>query len=273
MSCPAPLAGLRRQIRSESPLIHCITNHIAIRDCANGLLALGARPIMAEHPGEVAEVTAVSRALVVNLGNITDSRLTAMTLAGQTARQESVPCLIDVVGVGCSRLRLNFARQFLAAARPAVLKGNQSELQALCGLAHHAKGIDNGEGDNLTQAVAVAQQAAQRFSTVVLLSGKSDVISDGLYTTIVDNGDPLMARVTGTGCLQGAVVGAFLSVTDPFSAAVSGAAMLALAGERAAASFPAHKSLSRFAGELVDGLFSLPDEVLSKSQRLRTGPF
>ena len=119
----------------------------------------------------------------------------------------------------------------------------------------------------------MAQQAAQRFSTVVLLSGKSDVISDGLYTTIVDNGDPLMARVTGTGCLQGAVVGAFLSVTDPFSAAVSGAAMLALAGARAAASFPAHKSLSCFAGELVDGLFSLPDEVLSKSQRLRTGPF
>ena len=34
---------------SQAPLIHCITNPISINDCANVVLALGAKPIMAEQ--------------------------------------------------------------------------------------------------------------------------------------------------------------------------------------------------------------------------------
>lgn len=44
-------------IRQKQPLIHCITNPISINQCANAILALGGRPIMAEHPQEVAEIT------------------------------------------------------------------------------------------------------------------------------------------------------------------------------------------------------------------------
>ena len=76
---------LLQRIKADSPLIHCITNHISIHDCANALLALGASPIMAEHPGEVAEITATSQALMVNLGNISDSRMEAIAAAGETA--------------------------------------------------------------------------------------------------------------------------------------------------------------------------------------------
>ena len=134
MSYPIPLAALRRQIQTEQPLVHCITNHISIRDCANGLLALGARPIMAEHPAEAAEIVATAQALMVNLGNISDSRMAAITNAARAARDSGIPCVLDAVGVGCSTLRLEFAKTFLVQTPPAVLKGNASELRALCGL-------------------------------------------------------------------------------------------------------------------------------------------
>lgn len=267
MRYPIPLAALRRQIQTEQPLIHCITNHISIRDCANGLLALGARPIMAEHPAEVAEIVSGAQALMVNLGNISDSRMAAMTAAARAARDQNIPCVLDAVGVGCSTLRRDFAQEFLAQTPPAVLKGNASELRALCGLPHHAKGIDSGEPDDRDETIAAARETARRFGTVVLLSGPTDVVTDGVRTGTLSGGHPLMAQVTGTGCLQGAVVAAFLAVTDPFTAAQAGAALLGLAGEASAADFPAHRSLSRFAAGLIDGLYALDDEALAVFER------
>lgn len=154
---------LLQRIKADSPLIHCITNHISIHDCANALLALGASPIMAEHPGEVAEITATSQALMVNLGNISDSRMEAIAAAGETARTHHIPCMIDLVGVGCSQLRRSFAHGFLLRAHPAVIKGNESEIRAICGVEHHARGIDNGEHGPLAQALTVAKQAAVNF--------------------------------------------------------------------------------------------------------------
>ena len=68
-------------IQQEAPLIHCITNPISINDCANILLAIGARPIMAEHPDEVAEITAIAKGLALNLGNITDARMASMKIS------------------------------------------------------------------------------------------------------------------------------------------------------------------------------------------------
>ena len=250
---------LLQRIKADSPLIHCITNHISIHDCANALLALGASPIMAEHPGEVAEITATSQSLMVNLGNISDSRMEAIAAAGETARTHHIPCMIDLVGVGCSQLRRSFAHGFLLRAHPAVIKGNESEIRAICGVEHHARGIDNGEHGPLAQALTVAKQAARQFHTVVLLSGKTDLITDGVCAFGVENGDPLMARVTGTGCMQGAVVAAFLAVASPLEAALSGAAAMGLAGEYAAEQFQSHGSISQFSLGILDGLFSLRD--------------
>ena len=64
------LNEIRAAVRDRRPLIHCITNPISINQCANAVLAAGARPIMAEHPAEVKEITESADALVLNLGNI-----------------------------------------------------------------------------------------------------------------------------------------------------------------------------------------------------------
>ena len=94
-----------RAVRDQKPLIHCITNPISIHQCANAVLAVGGRPIMAEHPAEVQEITATARALMLNLGNITDVRMESMYLSAQAAREGKIPILLDAVGVACSRLR------------------------------------------------------------------------------------------------------------------------------------------------------------------------
>ena len=46
------LWSLRKQLQHSHNLIHCITNPISMNDCANAVLALGAKPIMAQHPME-----------------------------------------------------------------------------------------------------------------------------------------------------------------------------------------------------------------------------
>ena len=74
---------VQNSIFSASPLIHCITNPISINDCANFVLASGAKPIMAEHPLEVEEITSRANALAVNIGNITDARLKSIRLAAK----------------------------------------------------------------------------------------------------------------------------------------------------------------------------------------------
>lgn len=71
------LLKARNDLRETAPLIHCITNPIAINDCANGILAVGGKPIMAEHPGRW-KITCITGALGVNIGNITDPRRTSV---------------------------------------------------------------------------------------------------------------------------------------------------------------------------------------------------
>ena len=141
---------LRKRIKEEKPLIHCITNPISIHDCANVVLAVGARPIMAEHPAEVTDITASAGALMLNLGNITDARIESMKRSMRTAMENKIPVLLDLVGVACSDLRLDLARELLSIGHPAVLKGNMSELLAVSGLPSHAIGIDAGAQDALT---------------------------------------------------------------------------------------------------------------------------
>ena len=137
-----PIPDIRGAVRERSSLIHCITNPISINQCANAILAVGGRPIMAEHPREVSEITATAGALMLNLGNITDVRMEAMRLSARTAAEQGTPILLDAVGVACSKLRRDYACGLLEAVTPAVIKGNYSEINALYQESYRASGVD-----------------------------------------------------------------------------------------------------------------------------------
>jgi len=118
--------GKIHELSDISPLIHCITNPISINFCANAILALSCRPMMAEHPCEVREITEGADALLLNLGNITDVRMRSMEISARCASEKDIPCILDLVGTACSELRRNYANGLLGKCRFTVIKGNYS---------------------------------------------------------------------------------------------------------------------------------------------------
>lgn len=268
----------KKAISEQEPLVHCLTNHITILDCANIALALGARPIMAEHPEEAAQITEKARAAVYNLGNITDQRMEAILLSGEAALQKQLPTVLDLVGVGISKLRLNFARTCLTAFSPTILKGNASEIRAISGLESHACGIDAGAADavnekTLSEAVKMTAEAAKRLGTILLVTGKYDLISDGLVTYLAENGCPEMSRVTGTGCMLGVVLAAFagagkMSPMPPaalLEQAAYATAMFGICGEEAMAGLGPGTGKVR----LFDQVHAITDETIKSKMKIR----
>jgi hydroxyethylthiazole kinase len=215
----AAFADAQERIRAQHPLIHSITSPVAINDCANAILALGAQPICAEHPKEVAGITRMAKALTVSLANITDARLESILISGRTACEIGIASVIDAVGVTCSPLRMEHAQSFIHDCRPTVIKGNVSEIRALAGAQFHATGIDVGEADAVTGeqedvligTAKLVRDYAAHTGAIVLASGVIDLISDGCDVYAIHNGSPHMSRVTGTGCILTCIIGTFLS--------------------------------------------------------------
>ena len=187
-------------------LIHCITNPISMNQCANAILALGAKPIMAEHPEEVAEITGTASALLLNLGNISDVRMTSMKISLKEANNKDIPTVLDAVGVSCSALRRRFVRELLESGKFAVIKGNYSEILSLYDDAYKGVGVDAQDGleeDLITRAVMTI---AKDNEAIVVATGETDLVSDGREIKRVIGGCKQMSSVTGTGCMLGAVI-------------------------------------------------------------------
>ena len=229
---PHTIQNILLDIRQKQPLIHCITNPISINQCANAILAVGGRPIMAEHPGEVAEITRTAQALMLNLGNITDARMKSIQISAKTAMENGIPILLDAVGIACSRLRRDYIHELLSAVTPAVIKGNYSEINALYHYGYHSSGVD-AEDLDLTAVSRAAMTVAREKSTIILASGKVDIVTDGKQLVHMHNGSPPLSTVTGTGCMLVALCAACLSADQSLDAAITACALLGISGEKA----------------------------------------
>ncbi len=231
----ANLCKLLEDTRIHSPLIHSLTNHISINDCANAILAVGGKPIMAEHPKEVAEITAIAKGLCVNLGNITDTRMESMLISGAVAKEKNIPILVDLVGIGCSKLRLDFTEKFIAIASPQILKGNMSEIKALIGTSN-ASGIDVGMDDvvtegNLMENAKMMMQMANHLDTILVATGKIDLIASKNEVYAIQNGCAMLSQVTGTGCMLGSIITTYMSSGNPLEGALLGTLVMGISGE------------------------------------------
>ncbi len=226
-----------QRVRQERPLVHCITNMVTVTDCANILLAAGASPTMAHHPGEVAEVTAGCRSLVCNLG-ATES-LEAMEHAGREAARLSHPIVLDPVGVSGSSFRRARCFELLAAFPVTCIRGNLSEIRALMENAETVAGVDADVRDGVTEEnfsriSRAVRDFAKTQNCIVIASGRIDIVTDGNELYGIRNGSPEMARITGSGCMSSALLGAYLSVEPSVKAAAAACAVMGICGEIAA---------------------------------------
>lgn len=256
--------NIRKTVKQTQPLIHCITNPISINQCANGILAIGARPMMAEHPKEVSEITRTAQALMLNLGNITDVRMESMMISAKTAKYQNIPFLLDAVGIACSTLRREYIREFLDTATPTVIKGNYSEIQALYRDSYRCTGVDADSGLDIQTIDHAAISLARSLGTVILASGKVDIVTDGNRLYHIHNGTPLLSQVTGTGCLQGALCASYLSAKPGIEAVITGSSVLGICGELARTD----RGTGTFLCHLMDKLSMLTDTEIEENLKV-----
>lgn len=250
------------QMRRTAPLVHNITNYVAMNIMANVLLAAGASPAMVHAREEVAEFAGLSQALSVNIGTLDPAWVEAMVMAAKVMTDLGRPWVLDPVGVGATQFRQDTCAQLLAL-RPTVIRGNASEILALAGLGAKGRGADSA--DPVSAAHDAARDLAQRTGSVVAVSGPVDFVTDGPQAFHVRNGHALMPRVTALGCSLNGVIAAFLVGQTPLPATLAALAYFGLAGERAAtqASGP-----GGFQVAFLDALYTLTAVDLTDSAQV-----
>ncbi|KEH99134.1 hydroxyethylthiazole kinase [Clostridium botulinum C/D str. BKT12695] len=257
------LLQIKQGVKFKNPLIHCITNPISINDCANMVLATGAKPIMAEHPLEVAEITSMANALAINLGNITDVRMESMLISGKVALKNKIPQVIDLVGTACSTLRLNYAKKFISQCKPNVIKGNMSEIKAIYGVENNSKGIDVGVKDiinknNIDENVKILNSLAKQTKAIVVATGVVDIITDEKDTYLIKNGCEMLSMITGTGCMLNTLIGSFISSKNILEGTILATALMGICGELS----ENDRGTGIFKTRLLDNMFSISDNTI-----------
>jgi hydroxyethylthiazole kinase len=252
------------RLRQRKPLIHQITNYVVMNETANATLALGALPVMAHAAEEVEEMVGYAGALVLNIGTLSPHWVDAMISAGRAANERGVPVVLDPVGAGATRYRTDTAKRILDTVRVAALRGNPGEVATLAGVAAEMRGVESiGAG---AAPAELALEAAGALGLVVSVTGPVDQVSDGERVAAISNGDPMLATITGTGCMASAVTGCFLSVADSaFDGAVEALVAFGVAGEDAARDA---KGPGSFHVNLYDALAALDPATIDARARV-----
>jgi hydroxyethylthiazole kinase len=250
-------------IRSSKPLIHNITNYVVMNETANAILCLGALPVMAHAAEEVEEMASIAGAVVLNIGTLTPDLVDSMVLAGRAANAAGVPVVLDPVGAGATRVRIEACERLIAEVDIAVICGNAGEIAILSGGDGEVRGVESiGTYDVPRAAAALAGKA----ECVVAVTGAVDHVTDGRRALSVSNGHPLMATITGSGCMSTTMIASFAAVQpDSLLASAEALAAFGIAGEDAAerASGP-----GSFHVALYDALAALTAESLATKARV-----
>ncbi|MGR3764480.1 hydroxyethylthiazole kinase [Rossellomorea sp. NS-SX7] len=252
------------KLREKNPLVHNITNVVVTNFTANGLLSLGASPVMAYAREEVADMARISGALVLNIGTLSHDEVEAMIIAGKAANEQGVPVVLDPVGAGATAFRTEMSKKILQEVMVSIIRGNAAEVANVAGDNWAIKGVDAGSGNGST--LELAEKVANQFDCTVVITGERDVISNGTKTNEVANGHPLLTKVTGTGCLLSSIIGSFAAIEkDLVKAATTAVSAYGIAAEKAAAT-TAEKGPGSFQIELLNQLSKISenDEEFAK---------
>lgn len=248
-------------LREQNPVVFNIANFVTSQDVANGLNALGASPIMSAEVQEAPDMVTIAGAICLNLGTLTEQQIAQMAVVGKLANAQSKPIVFDPVAVGASPYRKKVAEKLLADFQVTVIRGNAGEIATLAGADWQAKGIDAGDGQG--DLAQIAQACALKHHCVVVLSGPTDVITDGQRVVQIHNGTPLFQLHVGSGDLLSSIVAAFTAVCeqDYFAAAQTACLVLAATGELVVKQMTAERP-GTFAMELLDKLHLItPAEI------------
>lgn len=266
-----------KNVKSNTPLVHNITNYVTVNDCANILLACGGSPIMADDIEEVEEITSISNALVINIGTLNSRTVESMLKAGKKANALNIPVILDPVGAGASKLRTDTTFRLLDEVKFTVIRGNMSEIKTV-GNANTSgtRGVDASVSDSITEenideAVKYINSLSEKLSAVVAVTGAIDIVADGKKAYVIRNGHQFMSKISGTGCMLTSIIGAYCGANNDSIVEATAAAVCAmgLSGELAYEKMKKNDDgTSLLRSYLIDFMSKIDAEILKEGAKI-----
>ena len=257
-----------RRIADKRPLVHHITNWVTIYDCANITRSFGALPVMAYAKEEVAEMTSAASALVLNIGTLDSEKIESMIIAGKSANKKGIPVILDAVGVGATKFRNDKASELLESIRISIVKGNAGEIGSLAGVKAEVRGVESISVAK--EPKVIVRDLAKRLSSIVVITGKVDFVSNGKTTYAISNGHEMMGRVVGTGCMATSVLGCFASVEkDYLKSSAAALSCYGIVGELAA---DGCEGMGTFKTRFFDSIGRLTEKVVDSRAQVKEIP-
>ena len=264
------LAAALENVRTSTPLVHCITNYVTVNDCANALLACGGSPIMSDEPEDVVDITTICGGLVLNIGTLNKQTIAGMRAAGKRASELGHPIVLDPVGAGASALRTATASEILDTMDVAVIRGNMSEIKAVAGASAATRGVDVNPDDvvtdeNLAASAAFAKELAKKTGAIIAITGAIDIVANDERAFAIRNGNAIMGKITGAGCMLSCLVGAYsvANKENMLEGVVAAIAGEGLCGQIAAERMTEADGNGSFRTYLLDAMYNLDAATLA----------
>lgn len=260
------LAKQWKEMQTFRPYVQHLTNFVTVNDCANITLAAGGSPIMTINPDDSEQMIALCHVLVINIGSIHEEHLQSMLRAGKEANRLQIPVVLDPVGVGATLYRQKCIETLLDNIQFAIIRGNRSEIATLTGM-NSGRGVD--ADPNAPFDATKAEQLAKSLNCVISASGPIDFVTDGMKSVEIANGHPLLADVTGTGCMTASITGCCVGAGLPaLDAAVLALVAIGIAGEEAARAIQHERHLGTFRQRFFDGISAMNEQMIEKKAKV-----
>lgn len=278
----ARIAEAVHAVRDTTPLAQSFTNFVTINLVANAQLAAGGTAAMSYLPDDVLDIAAICGATYINVGTLLPFYKDALADIAHGLHEQGKPWVLDPVAAGLGATRTAILESFRDVP-PTVVRGNASEiivLDRMWGLADadateeeatRPAGVESV--DEVDSAIPAARRIARHLAThspngqgAVAVSGAVDFVTDGTHDYRLPGGSALMTKITGAGCSLGGVVGTYLAVANPLTAAMAASLHFNRAGEIAEAA--AHGPGS-FQTEFLDALWNVTAEQIAESTILQ----
>ncbi|USS88014.1 hydroxyethylthiazole kinase [Fructilactobacillus hinvesii] len=257
--------NLMKTIREQQPIVLNVANHVTPQRVADGINYIGGSPMMMADPLEAADLTKIADAVVLNLGSTNPTAQALMLGAGETANRLHKPVVFDPVAVGATPLRRKRTQQLLERAPVTLIRGNAGEVAALAGVSWDQRGIDAGQGS--VDPVTVAQTAAQKCQCIVVLSGPTDIITDGTTVYQVENNAPMLTTNVGMGDVLDGILGVAAGISTDLETITTATGILPVAAELATHQYP--DAPFSFLAETYNQLARLDDQTLQQRLKIK----
>ena len=256
-----------KKVKETNPMAGSVTNSVTINFVANAQLAAGGSAAMVYLPDEGEFLANAGGSTYINVGTLLPIYRETLPKTAKALHEAGKPWVLDPVAIGIGEMRTYLLETF-KEYKPAIIRGNASEIIALAGLWKLDGGQDtsNVRGVDSTDTVAAARAAAVALAKytggAVAVSGETDLITDGSIVAYSHGGSHFMERVTGCGCSLGGVCAVYATSASPFIAALTASAVYNLAGRRAEEKVQGPGS---FAVQFLDEIYLATGEEIAEN--------